>query len=90
MPKHCDGCNLKYEREPGFFLGSIYINYGLTALICAIVYPVLMFNEIVADNVLMPSVLAFSILFPIWFHRYARSLWLAFDQKMDPRLEDDD
>ena len=28
---HCSHCKLKYERAPGYFLGSIYINYGLTA-----------------------------------------------------------
>jgi hypothetical protein len=29
--------------------------------------------------------LAFVVLFPIWFFRYARALWLGFDQYMDPR-----
>jgi hypothetical protein len=25
----CDVCHLKYEREPGFFYGAMYISYGL-------------------------------------------------------------
>jgi hypothetical protein len=29
--------------------------------------------------------LAFALLFPLWFFRYARSLWLGFDQFIDPR-----
>jgi hypothetical protein len=33
----------------------------------------------------MAITLAFALLFPIWFFRYARSLWLGFDQFMDPR-----
>ena len=28
---------------------------------------------------------AFVVLFPTWFFRYARSLWLGFDQFIDPR-----
>ena len=33
MAAECANCHLRYEREPGYFLGSIYINYGLTALL---------------------------------------------------------
>jgi len=25
------------------------------------------------------------VAFPIWFHRYARALWMGFDQFLDPR-----
>jgi hypothetical protein len=27
---------------------------------------------------------AFCVFFPLWFFRYARSLWLAFDEYFDP------
>ena len=84
MHSQCASCGASLEREPGFFLGSIYFNYGLTALVTAIAYPVLMFNG-VPDKYLMPLTLAWAILFPVWFFRYARSLWLGFDQYVDPR-----
>ena len=29
MKTHCDHCNLKYSREPGFFFGAAYISYML-------------------------------------------------------------
>jgi uncharacterized protein (DUF983 family) len=85
MNETCSACGAKFERESGFFLGSIYINYGLTALIVAIAYPLLLFNEVVDERVLLAGTLVFVILFPIWFFRYARSLWLGFDQYWDPR-----
>lgn len=69
----------------GFFLGSIYLNYGLTALISAIFYPLCLFNRILDKTTLMVICVAFSILFPIWFFRYARSLWLGFDHFADPQ-----
>ena len=85
MHSQCSHCGISFEREPGFYLGSIYFNYGLTALITAIAYPVLMFNKILSDAQLLPLTLGFAVLFPIWFFRYARSLWLGFDQFIDPR-----
>jgi uncharacterized protein (DUF983 family) len=85
MHKQCPHCGAAFEREPGFFLGSIYFNYGLTALIVAIAYPVLMFNRILSHEWLMAITLTFVVLFPLWFFRYARSLWLGFDQYWDPR-----
>lgn len=85
---NCPHCGRKIEREPGFFLGSIYFNYGLTALITAIAYPVLMFGYQVNDTQLQIGMLIFAVLFPMWFFRYARSLWLGFDQFADPRRDD--
>ena len=75
----------KVRREEGFFLGSIYINYGLTALVVAIAYPVLLFTETVPSAWLIGGTMTFAILFPAWFFRYARSLWLGMDQFLDPR-----
>ena len=85
MHAHCPHCGVKFEREPGFFLGSIYINYGLTTLIAAIVYPALLFNKIVPETPLLAATLVFVVLFPIVLFPWARSLWLGFDQWRDPR-----
>lgn len=85
MRDSCDVCHASFQREPGFFLGSIYFNYGLTALIIAIAYPSLLFNQVASPNVLLAACLVFCVLFPLWFFRYARSLWLGFDQFVDPR-----
>jgi hypothetical protein len=85
MHKQCPHCGVTFEREPGFFLGSIYINYGLTALIVAIAYPVLMFNKMVGKTPLLIGAIVFTVLFPILVFPWARSIWLAFDQWHDPR-----
>jgi hypothetical protein len=87
MHTRCSCCGVTFERESGFYLGSIYFNYGLTALIAAIFYPVLWFNRVLPSHLLMPITLAFVLLFPLWFFRYARALWLGFDQYWDPRHE---
>ena len=85
VPEKCPACGAPYAREAGFFLGSIYINYGLTSLIAAVVYPILMFNKLVPEPYLTIGSLAFVVIFPLLFFRHARSLWIGFDQWYDPR-----
>jgi hypothetical protein len=85
MHRACPHCGLVFEREPGFFLGSIYINYGLTALIVSIAYPVLLLSGTVKERHLLIGAIAFTVLFPMLLFPWARSLWLSFDQWHDPR-----
>lgn len=85
MHPNCPECDEKFSREDGYFLGSIYFNYGLTALIVAIAYPICLFQELVEENVLLGISLAFCIVFPIIFFPFARALWLGFDEFCDPR-----
>ncbi|HET9549147.1 MAG TPA: DUF983 domain-containing protein, partial [Candidatus Binatia bacterium] len=33
MLSHCPHCALKYEREQGYFIGAMYINYAATVAI---------------------------------------------------------
>ena len=85
MHAQCSHCGVKFQREPGFFLGSIYVNYGLTALIVAIAYPLLLFRGRMPKDQLLIGSLAFTVLFPMLLFPWARSLWLGFDQWYDPR-----
>lgn len=85
MHKNCPKCGVKFEREPGFFLGSIYINYGLTSLLATIGYVVLFANRLDGDWRWKGMLCAFVVIFPILMHRLARALWLGFDQWHDPQ-----
>ncbi|HEX7448213.1 MAG TPA: DUF983 domain-containing protein [Pirellulales bacterium] len=84
MNPRCECCGLSFLQEPGFYLGSIYFNYGLTALIVTVAYFALYFATDLPGNTLLIGLTAFCVLFPLWFFRYARSLWLGFDQYFDP------
>jgi len=85
MHEKCSHCGVKFEREPGFFLGSIYINYGLTALLATVGFVFLFANRLDNDWRWKGILIAFVVIFPIFFHRLARSLWLVFDQWHDPQ-----
>lgn len=84
MYERCPSCGLKYEREQGYFLGAMYIGYGLglaaIAILATLVWLVLRWS-------LMKSVAAAIVLFlplaPVltWM---ARVLWIYLDQAVDP------
>lgn len=84
MHAACSGCGRAFQRGPGFFLGSIYFNYGVTGLLVIILYFTFFFAELLTDRHLMIFMTAFALLFPLWFFRYARALWIAFDELWDP------
>jgi hypothetical protein len=90
MHERCAHCQLKFEREPGYFLGSIYINYGITALILTVGWVTLRFGYDVNAKVLLFGFMAFLVVFQSLFFRYARALWLAMDCRIDPSLYADE
>ncbi len=78
----CSDCGYDFVREPGFYLGSIYVNYGLTvALVLAVCMPMLLSGASYLR--LLPPAILFSVGFPVCFHRYARSIWLGLDYCWD-------
>jgi len=84
MYERCPACGLKFEREDGYFLGAMYIGYGLgvgtLAVLTALVWEVFRWP-------LLKSVAGGIVLFlpfaPIltWM---ARVLWIYMDQSIDP------
>lgn len=87
MHEKCSTCGTDFRREPGFYLGSIYFNYGLTALVVTVTYVGAMIFGYGQSNVLFWSTAVFCVAFPIWYFRYARSLWLSMDHYWDPPAE---
>jgi uncharacterized protein (DUF983 family) len=84
MHDACPDCGRSFQRGPGFFLGSIYFNYFVTALLVPVVYFAVFFADLLTDRQLLALTLALALGFPVWFFRYARALWLAFDELWDP------
>jgi len=84
MQDPCGRCGRRFDRAPGYLLGSIYFNYGMTSLLVVVLYFSLYFSETLAGSQLVVLLGIFALLFPVWFFRYARSLWIAFDERFDP------
>lgn len=86
MPQRCPVCNLKYERAPGYFLGSSYINYALTAVALTVMYMALHFGLGWSNRELTFPLVGFCVLFPLISFRHARALWLALDCHFDKSI----
>ena len=83
MHESCANCKFKYERAPGYFLGSSYINYGLTTLTLTFGYIGLHFGAGFTNRTLAVPLGAYCVLFPLLCFRHARALWLAMDCFID-------
>lgn len=79
----CTSCRMKFERAPGFFLGSIYVNYGLTAIAVTVAYVTLHVGLGWTNRQLTLPLTGFCMLFPALAFRHTRALWLAMDCHWD-------
>ena len=79
MHERCAACGFRYEREQGYFVGAIYLNYAATVAVAA--GTVLLLDSIVGLSLAQQIVLgvALAALVPVLFFRYSRSLWLSVD-----------
>lgn len=84
MHERCVGCGLRFEREPGYFLGSIYVNYGAAVLLALVLHLLMQYAWHVAIEIQLVVLVALSAAFGLCFFRWARAFWLAFDLSMDP------
>jgi uncharacterized protein (DUF983 family) len=84
MNDECQACGRRLNRDAGYLLGSIYFNYGITAMLVVIMYFAMFFGDVLTDHQRLLVLSAFAVLFPTWFFRYARALWIAFDELWDP------
>ena len=84
MHECCPVCGLKFEREEGYFLGAMYISYGL-ALIAITVVAVLLwaFTRWSIEKTVVRSVLLFVPLAPT-LTLFSRVLWIYLDRSIDP------
>ena len=82
----CPNCGLKFEREPGYFLGAMYISYGL-GLIVIVAWGLLLWavTSWSLMKITLWAILLFLPLVPI-ITLFSRVLWIYLDQAIDPEL----
>ncbi|HXG04870.1 MAG TPA: DUF983 domain-containing protein [Candidatus Binatia bacterium] len=84
MARECGVCGLRFERAQGYFVGAIYINYGVSSVLALAGFFALwrLFDLSPAGQ--LAVWVPFLLLFPLWFFRYSRSLWLAIEYFVNP------
>lgn len=86
MNRRCPKCGIRFEREPGYFTGSIWIGVILATpvalgLLCGTMWAFPDLHPAIAGFV---AVMFFSPLLPLTV-RVSRSLWMYFDHQMQPQ-----
>ena len=78
MHTHCSCCHLKYEKEPGFFFGAMYVSYALTVAIFVTVWVLnLWFLNLSTSGFIVAVILSIVGLMTI-VYQASRLIWLNF------------
>lgn len=85
----CPRCGYAYEREPGYFLLSIWaVNYGCGSLLGISIYVALEMTVHPPLKILLAAVVLPVLLFNLLFARHSKALFLALDHFFDPHERD--
>lgn len=79
----CPACDFDFRVEGGFYLGSIYMNYGIMAAVLLGTGMPLVWFGYVSPQVASTVGVLLSIPMGVWLWRYARSLWLGLGYMLD-------
>ncbi len=85
MNDACPSCGLVFEREPGYFVGAMYVSYAMAipAYLLAILLVRVLFRQLPDLAVLAAGVPIVCLGSPYLF-RYSRLIWMHFDRTLDP------
>lgn len=78
MHERCSHCDLRYEPEPGFFVGALYVSY---AYYVAFIISTFVLFEVILDidlNYFLGFLLPSLVILTPFFFRLARRTWINF------------
>lgn len=75
VKERCGSCGFNCRPEGGFYLGAIYLNYGVTAILgLATALPFVLTDRMYL-GIVVASVVAVAV--AVAFFQFSRSLWLG-------------
>jgi uncharacterized protein (DUF983 family) len=87
MHEKCSHCGLKYQIEPSFFYGAMYVSYGLNVAtgIAAFIVSYLIFNS--SLKVAFISIIASIVLLFPFVLRWSRNIYINMFVSYDPNFK---
>jgi uncharacterized protein (DUF983 family) len=85
MNEKCSHCGLKYQIEPSFFYGAMYVSYGLNVAlgVAAFVISYLIFNSSI-KTAFIAIIISNVVLFPFvlrWSRNIYINMFVSFEKK---------
>lgn len=80
----CPACNLLFHREPGYFLGAMYISYGLGLALVSALGAILWLLTGWGFTKVVTWALVIFLPFAPMLTFLSRVLWIYLDQAIDP------
>ena len=78
MHEKCSSCGLKYQIEPSFFYGAMYVSYGLSVALGVAGFIISkLFLDLSIVNTLILMILTLVLLYPFLL-RFSRNIWINF------------
>ena len=86
MHEKCEHCAFRYEREPGYFYGAMYVSYGLSIMIVGLIWAILTLLGFDFWVVIWTMIPALILSIPILF-KISRAIWLNLFTHFDPKYK---
>ena len=84
MHENCSNCGLKYQIEPSFFYGAMYVSYGLNVAIGIAAFVItFVFLKLDIKTSFISIVLAIVLLYPLVL-RWSRNIYINMFVSYDP------
>lgn len=86
---NCLKCNLKFEREPGYWTGAMALNLVSTSLVIVVglVAGLIMTAPEIAVVPIIATLAPIAILMPIIAYPYSQTSWMAVDYAFMSKLD---
>ncbi len=88
MLERCPTCGLKFEREPGFFVGAYLINFAISIValfvLCMVFVAVKATNPDAGYVGFLVAGLVIAVAAPVFCYPFSRTIWSAIDIAMSP------
>ncbi|MEP0272538.1 MAG: hypothetical protein ABJF93_11665 [Balneola sp.] len=75
MKEKCSNCGFRFEKEPGYFTGAMYISYGLCIIEMVTIFMLFQLTTIHSDYLIYFLSLTVILLWPFNF-RMSRIIWM--------------
>ncbi|MCJ8289354.1 MAG: DUF983 domain-containing protein [Crocinitomicaceae bacterium] len=84
LHERCSKCNLKYEKEPGFFQGAMYVSYGLgVALFVTLWVSFNLFFPSMSTGFQVTVVVVSSIVLTPIMYAFSKIIWVNLFNKYE-------